>query len=259
MMWEENDSGGGGGRNLFLAIVQAAVVVALFAVGAELYKRYEERKEAERHLAYATIAYSESADAYLMNGAYDQAIEDYGKVIELNPDWGLPYINRGISYLNRGDKSDIGRAITDCTKGIELEPEIPAGYICRGRAYTETKNNDGVLADYSRAIEINPKDAFSHNNLAWLLSTCPSEGRRDGERAIELARRACELTSWGNYAYIDTLAAAHAEAGNFGEAVKWQEKAGEMVKDRGFNQALGGCVERLELYRRQKPYRQVEK
>jgi hypothetical protein len=38
-------------------------------------------------------------------------------------------------------------------------------------------------------------------------------------------RRACELTQWKNGSYVDTLAAAFAEAGDFAEAVRREQQA----------------------------------
>jgi tetratricopeptide (TPR) repeat protein len=115
-------------------------------------------------------------------------------------------------------------------------------------------DRDQAIADYDEAIRLNPKDAQSHNRLAWLLATSPAPQSRNGKRAVELAQRACELTAWKRAAYLDTLAAAHAEAGNFVEAIRWQEKAlgfAEFLKSSGEAARM-----RLELYRQEKPYRE---
>ena len=89
--------------------------------------------------------------------------------------------------------------------------------------------------------------------LAWLLATAPDDKVRDGKRAVELAKTACELTEHKNGGYLDTLAAAYAEAGDFKNAVEWQEKAikaGDMpIKD------MDAAKKRLELFKNKKPYR----
>jgi len=115
-----------------------------------------------------------------------------------------------------------------------------------------------ALADFDRAIRIDPASAHSHNSRAWLLATCPNEDIRDGKRAVESAARACELTQYRNIALIDTLAAAYAESGDFEQAVQWQESAlnmlpiGDEVNRKDFGL-------RLDLYRLKKPYREIVK
>jgi tetratricopeptide (TPR) repeat protein len=53
---------------------------------------------------------------------------------------------------------------------------------------------------------------------------------------------------------LDTLAAAYAEAGDFDQAIKWQQRAIELnASDADF---VKGGKERLELYRQHKPYRE---
>ena len=52
-----------------------------------------------------------------------------------------------------------------------------------------------------------------------------------------------------------TLATAYAEAGNMDKAVEWQEKANNLYTDEGDRKE---GLERLNLYKEKKPYRDTE-
>jgi hypothetical protein len=76
---------------------------------------------------------------------------------------------------------------------------------------------------------------------------------RDGRKAIASATRACELTKWSDASYLETLAMAYAEAGDFESAVKWQTKANDLcshpdLKTRGES--------RRKLYQEKKTIRE---
>src|SRR5207302_589419 len=79
--------------------------------------------------------------------------------------------------------------------------------------------------DHMEALKRDPRSAATFNQLGWVWATCPDPDIRNGERARECATRACELTEWTEPGFLDTLAAACAECGEFDDAVKWQEKA----------------------------------
>lgn len=89
--------------------------------------------------------------------------------------------------------------------------------------------------------------------LARLLATCPDDKARDGKRAVEYATTACERTGWKDPMYLDTLAAAYAEAGQFEEAVRYQTRALEDPTLKG--DLRKAARQRLELYRQKKPFR----
>lgn len=113
--------------------------------------------------------------------------------------------------------------------------------------------NDGKYAlaveRFSAIVKKDPKARESFRRLAWILATCPDAAVRDGKRAIKLAETCSKLTTetfvdengirrFRVYVLIggypipmdsEILAAAHAEAGHFGQAVLLQKKA---LKDR---------------------------
>jgi tetratricopeptide (TPR) repeat protein len=106
---------------------------------------------------------------------------------------------------------------------------------------------------YEEAVKEGLRSAVAHGSLARLLATSWDETARDGKRAVQVATKACELSEWKEPNHLDTLAAAHAEAGQFEEAVKWEKKAIELAKDEKLKGEFGS---RLKLYEGRKAYRQ---
>ncbi len=87
-------------------------------------------------------------------------------------------------------------------------------------------------AEQALASLIEKGDARALNNLAWVLATSREERLRDGERAIDLARRACVASGWLEPSFIDTLAAAHAETGHWEHAERQQLAALTLLRRR---------------------------
>jgi len=183
-------------------------------------------------------------------GKSEEALKDYAEAIRLSPEAPHWYSNRGLVHL---EMKKIDEAISDFSTSIELVPENEVAYRNRAMAHTRKKNFARAAEDYAAVVELNPDSPLGNNGLAWLLSTAPDEKVRNGKKAVEHAKKACELTEYKNGGYLDTLAAAYAEAGDFIKAVEWQEKAikaGDMpIKD------MDAAKKRLELFKAKKPYR----
>jgi tetratricopeptide (TPR) repeat protein len=217
---------------------------------------------------------------------YDQAITDYSTAIRLDPKYGLAYIGRGTvwgrkhdfdraiedyseaiwldplaitAYHNRGrawfEKKEPGKAIVDYNVVIRLDPQNGSAFHDRARAWKALKSYSKALADLSEAVRNDPEQPAVSDERAGIWATCPDARYRDGRKAVEAATKACELTSGKNAAFLATLAAAHAEMGDFDAAVKWQTKA-NALDSRAEDQSQGKI--RLELYRQKKPYRAVD-
>jgi hypothetical protein len=110
-----------------------------------------------------------------------------------------------------------------------------------------------ALAAYDQRARAYPDLVEPHLECAWVRATCPDASYRDGKRAVASATRACELTSWKDTRALEVLAAACAEAGDYAEAVNWQQKAMALPTNPSFADHLR---DRLDLYRAGKPYRE---
>ena len=77
------------------------------------------------------------------------------------------YLNRGNFYKNN---KKWNLALADYNKAIQINPEFAQAYYNRGILYFDQKKWDLALVDYNKAIQINPKDADVYNNRGTLYS-----------------------------------------------------------------------------------------
>jgi tetratricopeptide (TPR) repeat protein len=105
-----------------------------------------------------------------------------------------------------------------------------------GLVYLQSRQWDKAIVAYAKAIDLDPKNAKAPNNLAWLLSTCPDARFRDADRALELAKKAVELTPLDG-PHWNTLGVAHYRAGDWKAAALALEKSNDLLggKQLSFN------------------------
>jgi tetratricopeptide (TPR) repeat protein len=198
------------------------------------------------------ISYCHRGDLYYLKANYDRAIEDYTKAIDLNYERDTSYLRRAEAYVA---KKDHDHALADFDKALELNPHNAGALVDKGQMHRKKKDYEQAQATFEKAIQQFPDYPRGYNNLAWLLATCPDAKFRNGTKAVEWATKGNELTSWKEPEYLDTLAAAHAESGNFDQAVKWIKEALAHEKtDRP--QDLETDQKALKLYESRKPYRE---
>lgn len=124
----------------------------------------------------------------------------------------------------------------------------------------QTAYNSGDYAEGIKQLRAayTPDNPRLQQYLAWAMATCPDEKLRS-PLAVAVADKACEATDYKNPKYLDSLAAAYAQMGDFDSAVKWQTKAVELApRSNDYSQQeLPSVSYRLSLYKRKIPYREV--
>jgi hypothetical protein len=107
-----------------------------------------------------------------------------------------------------------------------------------------------------REIAVNAPDSPRMlDELAWLLVTYPDSKSRDGAEAVRLAEKACVLTERRIPVFLDTLAAAYAEAGDFPRAVAAGEEALSVARSLGDTDGIKLSENILASVRANVPYR----
>jgi tetratricopeptide (TPR) repeat protein len=123
----------------------------------------------------AVKADPKSAFAFLGRGvllagrkrAYDRAIEDFDKVLALQPDNVDALIARGDASSNLGRA---GRALVDLNRAVALAPDRPAAYLARGLAEARQGNNAAARRDYEHILRLDPDNVDALLSVAALES-----------------------------------------------------------------------------------------
>lgn len=195
------------------------------------------------------LAFHHRGVAEEYKGDYYRALDDFTTALDLDPTLTWSYFHRG---LVRKTKKQYEQAIGDFDQAIRLDPTDARAFVHRGIAWSKRKEYPKALADFNEAVRLRPHDDFICDASAWFLATCPDDNCRDGSRAVDLATKASDMTGWKKAAYYDTLAAAHAEIGDFDSAVNYEEHVLGIDSKR----TVGGATERLRLYQVHTPYRE---
>ena len=217
--------------------VAATLVAAVFVVALTGCIGGAERKTLER------------GERLMEEEDYEGAVAAFTELIELQPQLATGYVARAGAYF---ELEQYNMAIADLDQAARLEPENGAVFSLRAMVHYENKDYERAEADYREALRLDPQDAWACNNLAWLLATCPEDELRDGEEAVKLANEALRLARERRGVVYDTAAAAYAEAGDFDEAVAWQERAVNQMPE----EELEKAQQRLELFQNGQPYRE---
>ena len=169
-------------------------------------------------------AYYNRGMIYNALGHQTRAIADFDKAIEIDPRYADAYSNRGAAYSSLGDYA---KALSDFTKAIEIQIRGRGGlqlvgalpmaawatmrkpspisrrpsrlirssakaYSGRGAAYGSFRNYTQAIADFGRAIEIDPRDVGSYVDRAAAYAILGKRGQ-----AIADMRTAARLGNEG--------------------------------------------------------------
>jgi tetratricopeptide (TPR) repeat protein len=152
------------------------------------------------------------------------------------------------------DQGDVLGASNQFSAVLNLQPTNGIANFKIGQLLTVAKRERDSIPFYRTALKAWPDSVEALNNLAWLLAASADPQIRNGVEAVKLAARACELTGHREPMLLGTLAAAHAEAGQFTDAVRVAEQAIALAHAANQSQIVQRNQELLELYRAGKPY-----
>lgn len=225
-------------------------------------------------------------DAFSAEGQRDKAVKCYRKAIEINPNYFNALNNLGSALAAEGRfeeatgyylrarqieptsfitlknlasaQAATGRleeAIGNYRQAIQINSNDPDTYIYLGMTLGQLDRNQEAITSYRAALKLNSDLPGALNNLALILATSSDDGLRNGTEAVQLAERACQLTQYHQPLFMETLAAAYAEAGQFQEAQAAVAKAGQLNRVNGLTEQAERDQRLLELFSAGQPLR----
>ena len=170
---------------------------------------------------------SDDSETYFFRGEfyrtqldnYEKAIEDYTKAIELDATNAWYFQGRGLAFRSLGRPREV---IADFSKAIELNPGMPSEiFRDRAAAYEKVGDLAGAIADYTTLIRRNPEslDSYMGRAMAWMQ-------KEEFDKAIADFREAARLDSdWMWYPAHRGLVEAYWRNGNLDEVIAYSSRA----------------------------------
>ena len=150
--------------------------------------------------------------ATVLEGADHQTALE--KALAVDPEHGIALRSLGLYHLG---KREVALALPLLRKAAVVLPTDREVLFGLAQAHFAMGTLDQAIHALRALTQYHPDDKTATNNLAWFLATHPDNTLRNGAEALQLARL---LPFETEPAYADTMAAALAETGAFGEAIQ---------------------------------------
>ena len=188
------------------------------------------------------------------DGRYEEAIDYFHRASRSQPNTFDTVKNLGSALAATGRYEE---AIAAYRQAIQISPKHPETLVYLGETLGQLGRNREAAESYQAALKLNPDLPEALNNLALILATSSDDGLRNGPEAVQLAERACQLTQFGQPQFIETLAAAYAEAGRFQDAQAVMAQLERLATNAGRTGLAERYQRQLERYRSGQPLRQT--
>ena len=203
----------------------------------------------DKALEYANAAVQKkpSAQAYGQRGIIkkiqkknDEAIKDFTEAIKLDSGFAWAYAQRADLFSRDKDQD---KALQDINKAIAAKPDFVDAYRLRVWILNKQGKCKDAAEDIKKVEKLSPNDAWTLQDKAWFLLTCPDEKLQDPAKAMELAKKALELTNGKDGVIQETIAEAYFKQGEPLKAWEHQKKAIELGSQKCPD---GSCLKEMQ-------------
>ena len=173
-----------------------------------------------------------SAQAYGQKGIIEklqkkpnEALRDFSEAIKLDPGYAWAYAQRADIYSRQKNQD---KALQDIDKAIAAKRDFIEGHRLKAWVLNRMGRCKDASEEFKIVEKLSPNDAWSMQDEAWFRLTCPDETLQDSSKAMELAKKALELTGGRDGLVHETLAEAYFRQGDALKAAEHQRKAIEL-------------------------------
>ena len=198
-------------------------------------------------------AYYHLACALVLQSRLEEARTNFLAALRCKPDYAEAHTKLGNLLWVQGATNE---AMAHLNTAVTLRPDYEEGCYYLGGALAREGQFAKAAAAFRSAIKAKPAYEAAFNDLAWILATRPETQVRNVSEAIRCAERACELTHHANPLYLDTLAVARSEAGQFSEATALTDEAVGLARAAGDKTLAAQLESRLSFYQAGRSYTQ---
>lgn len=220
---------------------------------ARLYGRKEAIKSFQMAIEVdpdLTEAYFNLAMTLKGEDRIDEAVSCLKKALEINESDADAYYLMGELLVLQDNQPE---AIRYYQEYLELEPDNIEARTKLAAYLAQQDQYSASFDQYEAILKLDPQNINALNSIATFLSTHPNNSIANPERALKLARRACELTHSEHPVLLDTLAVSYAATGSYDQAVGVAQEAIKLARSSG-NQALAQHIDsHMELFKKNRP------
>lgn len=192
--------------------------------------------------------------ALAKNGRGKEAFPPLERAAELAPTNPRVHYLLGLLQLEVNQNRVAARQRLE--QAITVDPPFVDGYMSLFVLLYQDRDWTQLEKLLRTGVRHAPDSPDLNNALAYFLATCPEDVYRNGPEAVRLATKACDATQRNNAEFLDSLAAAYAEAGDMAKAVETAQLAISVAERTGQTGRIADFRKRLESYQAGRPYRE---
>ena len=171
-------------------------------------------------------------------GQHDNAIENFKKEIELQPDHAAgANLNLAVFYMEMGEYTS---AIQHLNRAIRIQPNFASAHVNLGAVHRALGQHDNAIQAFEKALELRPDHAGTYLNLGVVYNDVGQHAKAIGALKKAIALQPDDASAYGN------LGVVYCDIGQFDDAIDYLKKALELHPDYALAHANLGYVYKVQ-------------